>query len=96
MNGLNAAAALALQAALGNPGALQPLLMASQNPWLASQLMNMGMGHNGQLNNLGNIPTTGAGPAPPVDASSLAAAAQFGQQMGAAGSGKGEQKGGWG
>lgn len=86
VNGLNAAAALALQAALGNPAALQPLLMASQNPWLASQLMNMGMGHNGQLNNLGNIPTTGAGPVPPVDASSLAAAAQFGQQMGAAGS----------
>lgn len=84
MNGFNAAA-MALQAALGNP-ALQPLLMA-QNPWLASQMLGMGMPNPsaGQLGQLGQIPTSAPGPVPPpLDPAALAAAAQFGQQLGAA------------
>jgi hypothetical protein len=95
MNGLNAAAAMTmLQTLLSNPANLS--LMMAQSPWMAQHLL-AGMGgaaaaahggHGGHLGHAGMPPAPGApGGMPPVDPSALAAAAQFSQQLGAAGMG---------
>jgi hypothetical protein len=95
MNGMNggvAAAMSMLQGLLSNPANLS--LMMAQSPWIAQHLL-AGMGgaaaanqHGGHLGPQGMPPPAGApGGMPPVDPSALAAAAQFSQQLGAAGMG---------
>lgn len=79
LNGISVlqAAALATQAAL-NP-ALQPMLMAGGNPWLSSLPVGL-MPHAAQFAaHLGQLPVSAAGPG--LDAT-LAAASQFGNQLG--------------
>jgi hypothetical protein len=90
MGGVNAAAAMAmLQGLLSNPANLS--LMMAQSPWMAQHLL-AGMGgpapnqHGGHLGQGMPPPPAGQG-MPPVDPGALAAAAQFGQQLGAAGMG---------
>jgi hypothetical protein len=90
MNGANAAAAMQmLQSMLSNPANLS--LMMANSPWMAQHLLGMagppgGGQHPGHL---GQMPPSTAPPGgmPPVDPGALAAAAQFGQQLGAAGVG---------
>jgi hypothetical protein len=92
MGGVNGAAAVAmLQALLSNPANLS--LMMAQSPWMAQHLLaTMGGGgaaaHGAPHLNPG-MPSAAAPPGgmPPVDPSALAAAAQFGQQLSAAGMG---------
>lgn len=89
MNGINAAAAMSmLQNMLTNPANLS--LMMAQSPWMAQHLLGgMGGGPPNHQGHIGQIPPTTAPPGsmPPVDPNALAAAAQFGQQLGAAGMG---------
>ncbi|GBF94749.1 heterogeneous nuclear ribonucleoprotein H2 [Raphidocelis subcapitata] len=91
MGGMNAAMSM-LQSLLSNPANLS--LMMAQSPWMAQHLLaSMGAAppagpHGGP--HLGHgMPPAGAPPGsmPPVDHGALAAAAQFGQQLGAAGMG---------
>jgi hypothetical protein len=100
MNGANAAAAMQLlQSMLSNPANLS--LMMANAPWMA-QHPGLGMGgpHGpqhpghapGQMGQQAPPPAAPAppgGPMPPVDPNALAAAAQFGQQLGAAAAGMG-------
>ncbi|KAI8465392.1 MAG: hypothetical protein J3K34DRAFT_387951 [Monoraphidium minutum] len=87
MNGVNAAAAMTmLQTLLSNPANLS--MMMANSPWMAQHLLSMGGPpgqHQGHLG--GNMPPATAAPPPggmpPVDPGALAAAAQFGQQLGA-------------
>lgn len=98
MNGMTAAAAMTmLQNLLSNPANLS--LMMANSPWMAQHLLGMGGGppgqHQGHMGGPGQMgqqmPPSAAPPPPggmpPVDPNALAAAAQFGQQLGAAGMG---------
>jgi hypothetical protein len=86
MNGVNAAAMGMLQNLLANPANLS--LMMAQSPWMAQHLLAGAMpGGHGPSHHNGHLGPAAANGVPAVDSSALAAAAQFSQQLGAAGMG---------